>query len=188
MRLGLADGLFGRLAAAYGELHRHYHTLVHIVEMLDCLDRSRDLAVNLDALMLAVWFHDVAYDSKAARGANEAASADLLSALCPVEAAPAARAMVLHSAHHGTTDDPDTRLFCDLDLYRLAGPLETFLRHGEDVRREYAWVDDRAWASGRAAFMAALLQRPAIYQTAYWRDRLEGEARRNIAHLLENFS
>jgi predicted metal-dependent HD superfamily phosphohydrolase len=184
-RLALADGIFDRLVTAYGEPHRRYHILAHIVEMLDCLKRSRRLAVNRDALELAIWFHDVVYDSAAAHGANETASADLLSELCPVDAAKPARAMVLHSSHHGPTDDLDTRLFCDLDLYRLAGSLETFLRHGDDVRHEYASVDDDAWASGRAVFLGGILRRPVIYQTDYWRDRLEQEARSNIAHVLD---
>jgi len=184
-RAGLADGVFDRLAAAYGEPHRRYHTLAHIVEMLDCLDQSRHLAVDEDAVALAVWFHDAVYDSTVAHGANEAASADLLSALCPVAAAAPAHAMILHSAHHGPSEDPDTRLFCDLDLYRLAGPLETFLRHGDDVRAEYGWVSDDAWASGRASFMGGMLKRPVIFQTDYWRDRLEADARRNIAYLLD---
>lgn len=184
-RLSLDDGIFARLAAAYGEAHRRYHTLVHIVEMLDCLAESRAPAANPDAVELAVWFHDAVYDSTATNGANERASADLLSRLCPVPAAGPAHAMILHSAHHGPSDDPDTRLFCDLDLYRLAGPVETFLRHGDDVRREYAWIDDESWASGRARFMAGLLARPAIYQTDYWHARLEADARRNIAYLLD---
>jgi predicted metal-dependent HD superfamily phosphohydrolase len=184
-RHGLADGIFERLAAAYGEPHRRYHTLVHIVEMLDCLDQSRHLAADADAVALAVWFHDAVYDSTVAHGANEAASADLLSVLCPVDTAAPAHAMILHSVHHGPSGDPDTRLFCDLDLYRLAGPLETFLRHGDDVRAEYGWVSDEAWASGRAAFMGGMLRRPVIYQTDYWRERLESDARRNIAYVLD---
>jgi predicted metal-dependent HD superfamily phosphohydrolase len=184
-RVGIADGVFDRLAAAYGEPHRRYHTLAHIVEMLDCLDRSRRLAVDEDAVALAVWFHDAVYDSTVAHGANEAASADLLSTLCPVAAAAPAHAMILHSVHHGPSEDPDTRLFCDLDLYRLAGPLETFLKHGDDVRAEYGWVSDEAWASGRAAFMGGMLKRPVIFQTRYWRDRLEADARRNIAYVLD---
>ncbi len=187
-RVGLSDGVFDRLAAAYGEPHRRYHTLTHIVEMLDCLDQSRHLAVDEDAVALAVWFHDAVYDSTVAHGANETASADLLSAVCPVAAAAPAHAMILHSTHHGPSDDPDTRLFCDLDLYRLAGPLETFLKHGDDVRAEYGWVSDAAWASGRASFMGGMLKRPVIFQTDYWRDRLEADARRNITYVLENLA
>lgn len=183
-RLGLDGALYERLFTAYSEPHRHYHTLAHVVEMLDCLEESSELARDRDMLSLAIWFHDVVYDSTAPHGGNEAASADLLARLYAGPDAAPAHAMILHSAHHGPSDDADTRLFCDLDLYRLAGSYETFLRHGDDVRREYAWVDDADWAAGRARFMARLQERPTIYQTDYWRDRLEAQAQSNIARLL----
>lgn len=180
-RLGLADGVFDALAEAYGEPHRRYHTLDHIVEMLDCLAASVQPADDADAVGLAIWFHDVVYDTRLPHGANEAASADRLAASCAGPAATAAHAMILHSAHHGPSDDADTRLFCDLDLYRLAGSYETFQRHGADVRAEYGWVDDHAWAAGRGKFFADMQARATIYQTAYWHGRLEDQARDNLA-------
>lgn len=183
-RLGLEDEVFDRLSAMYWEPHRHYHTLAHVVEMLECLEESSDRIGDRDVMELAVWFHDAVYDSTAAHGGNEDASADLLSNICSGAAVAPADAIIRHSAHHGPSGDPDTQLFCDLDLYRLAGSYETFLKHGDDVRREYAWIDDDAWAVGRAKFMGRLQERPAIYQTRYWRDRLETQARSNIARLL----
>jgi len=183
-RLGLEDEVFDRLSAMYSEPHRHYHTLAHVVEMLECLEESSDLIADRDVMELAVWFHDAVYDSTAAHGGNEGASADLLSDTCSGAAVAPAHAIILHSADHGPSGDPDTQLFCDLDLYRLAGSYETFLKHGDDVRREYAWIDDDAWAVGRAKFMGRLQERPAIYQTGYWRGRLETQARSNIARLL----
>ncbi|MEM9683442.1 MAG: hypothetical protein AAF942_09265 [Pseudomonadota bacterium] len=187
-RLGLGDAVFERLAAAYGEPHRHYHNLVHVVEMLDCLEEAGHLAVDRDAVELAIWFHDVIYDSDAPHGANERDSAALLDELCPVPAAKPAHGMILQSIHHGPSADPDTQLFCDLDLYRLSGPLDTFLKHGADVRREYASVSDEDWAAGRAKFFAGMAKRPEIYQTAFWRERLEGQARANLAHAADETS
>jgi len=183
-RLGLSGALYERLATAYSEPNRYYHTLAHVVEMLDCLDESGHLARDRDMLELAVWFHDAVYDSTAPHGGNEAASADLLTELYTGPAAAPAQAIIRHSAHHGLSDDADTRLFCDLDLYRLAGSYETFLQHGEDVRREYAWINDADWTAGRARFMARLQERRTIYQTDFWRDRLEAQARSNITRLL----
>ncbi len=176
----MTDADFEALADAYAEPHRRYHTLVHILEMLACVDRSGDVPEDPDALMLAVWFHDIVYDSRAPKAGNEVASADWLTSVCATPAAAPAARMILHSAHHGPSDDPDTRLFCDLDLYRLAGPYATFQRHGDDVRAEYAWVDDAAWAAGRAEFLHGMLARETLYQTDYWHTRLETEARNNL--------
>jgi predicted metal-dependent HD superfamily phosphohydrolase len=183
-RLSLDESVYRRLADGYSEPHRDYHAMDHVLEMLDCLEQSGDLVEDRDVMELAVWFHDVVYDSTAPHGGNETASAELLAELCSGPAVSPAYAIIEHSSHHGPSDDPDTRLFCDLDLYRLAGSYETFLQHGEAVRREYAWIDDAAWKAGRTKFMARLQERPSIYQTDYWRDRLESQAQSNIARLL----
>ena len=179
-RLALADSVFDALADAYAEPHRRYHTLVHLLEMLACLDQSGEPAEDPDALALAVWFHDVVYDTRAPKAANEQASADWLASVSTAPAATPACQMILHSAHHGPSEDPDTRLFCDLDLYRLAGPYATFLGHGADVRAEYGWVDDAAWAAGRGDFLHGMLARATIYQTEYWHARLEAQAQDNL--------
>jgi predicted metal-dependent HD superfamily phosphohydrolase len=36
--------------------------------------------------------------------------------------------------------------------------------------------------------MGGMLKRPVIFQTDYWRDRLEADARRNITYVLENLA
>ena len=170
-----------RLKAAYSEPHRRYHTLSHILEMLDCFSQSPDLAEDRTALSLAIWFHDVVYDPTSPPGANEAASAELLEEMAKGRAVAPAIRMILHSAHHDVSADPDTQLFCDLDLYRLGVDEEAFLQHDDDVRFEYRHVSDADWRVGRAAFLDNMLARPTIYQTRHWRDRCEKQARRNLA-------
>ena len=64
---------FDDLAARYAEPHRHYHTLDHIRAVLEIVDRIGATARNPAALELAVWFHDVVYDTHA--GDNEEQSA-----------------------------------------------------------------------------------------------------------------
>lgn len=182
--LGLSDTVYAQLVAAYEEPHRRYHSLQHIVEMLDCLTQSRHVAKDPDAVALAIWFHDCVYDSHADHGENERLSAERLAELHAEAPSPAAQAMILHSAHHDASDDPDTQLFCDIDLYRLGVDFATFQQHGRNVRAEYDWIDDATWASGRSTFMQRFLDRPAIYQTDYWRDRLEKQARKNLTRMI----
>lgn len=183
-RMALPESARGPLFAAYSEPHRRYHTLDHVVEMLDCLAESRHLAANPDIVALAVWYHDVIYAPDAPAGGNERASADRLSADYAGGGAAAARAIVLHSAHHGPSADPDTRLFCDLDLYRLGVSHDEFRAHSRAVRFEYGHVDDAAWGRGRGDFFRGMLARRPIYQTAHWRGRLEAQARDNLARAI----
>ena len=187
-RLGLSDDLLAELIAAYGESHRRYHTLVHIVEMLDCHVESRHLAANPDTIDLAIWFHDCIYDATLDHGENERLSAERLGAVYAGDCSAAAQAMIRHSDAHGSSDDPDVQLFCDLDLYRLGVPFEIFDQHGRDVRAEYAWIEDDVWTTKRNAFFQALLDRPVIYQTDYWRSRLEKQARENLSRTIQSLS
>lgn len=187
-RLGLSDAMLADLIAAYGEPHRRYHTLVHIVEMLDCHAQSRHLAANPDAIDLAIWFHDCIYDAKFEFGENERLSAEHLGKVYTGECSAAAQAMIRHSAGHAASDDPDVQLFCDLDLYRLGVPFKAFDQHGRDVREEYSWIEDDVWTTKRNAFFQGLLDRPVIYQTEYWRDRLEDQARENLSRTIRSLS
>src|SRR5579871_3964915 len=55
---------YERLAAAYGEQHRHYHNRQHIAECLREFDEIRDHCQNAPALEFAIWFHDAIYEPK----------------------------------------------------------------------------------------------------------------------------
>ncbi len=187
-RLGLSDALLAELITAYGEPQRRYHTLDHVVEMLDCHATSQHLADSPDTIDLAIWFHDCIYDSTLEYGENERLSAERLGAVYDGDCSAAAQAMIRHSAGHAASDDPDVQLFCDLDLYRLGVPFEIFDQHGRDVRAEFAWVEEEVWTTKRNAFFQGLLDRPVIYQTVYWRDRLEKQARENMSRIIQSLS
>ena len=183
-RLALPAAAFDSLVAAYGEAHRRYHSLDHVVEMLDGLAESRHLAARPDTVALAVWYHDAIYAPDAPTGANERASAAWLAADYAGPESVAAQDIILHSTHHGPSDDPDTQLFCDLDLYRLGVGYAAFEAHSQAIRAEYAMFDHAAWTTGRSKFLRAMRRRAPIYQTAFWRDRLEARARDNLDRAL----
>lgn len=63
------------LVQAYGENHRHYHTMSHVLDMLKTLDESKENLEHADDVELAIWFHDAVYVPH--RNDNECASAAL---------------------------------------------------------------------------------------------------------------
>lgn len=67
------------LEAAYNEPHRHYHTLGHIKSMFEQLSaiqpESLFSACEIQILHMAIWFHDIVYDTSSTVGTNEYRSA-----------------------------------------------------------------------------------------------------------------
>ncbi|WP_040888854.1 HD domain-containing protein [Zavarzinella formosa] len=184
--------VFDRLVAAHSEPWRHYHTLEHIAEMLKVVGRLADSSNDLDAIQLAVWFHDSVYDPKAKD--NEARSADLMvEALSPYllreGLIPHIRDMILATAHTGNAStDPDTMVLLDADLGILASDEWRYLKYAEAIRREYDWVPDDAYRAGRTAVLQAFLNRERIYQTERFHAVAEEPARRNLAAEIERLA
>lgn len=178
-------GLFNQLVRAYGEPHRHYHTLQHLRECLAYAEASASLARRPEEVALALWFHDAVYDPR--RDDNEARSADwahasVLAAGCDPAVAERVRALVLATAtHEAAGGDADSRVLLDIDLAILGAPAERFAEYERQVRAEYAHVPEPDFRAGRARLLAGLLARPRLYATAPFHDALEARARANIA-------
>ena len=185
----IGEALRTELSALYRQPGRHYHGVAHIEALLALLDKHRADLSDSEAIEAAIWFHDAIYDSR--RSDNEARSAALAAEkLSPaVEPARLSRilAMIEATATHALPefDDEaamhDTALFLDMDLSILGAPKAAFDSYEAAVRREYAWVDDKAWRSGRAAVLRKFLARPRIFHTEAFRERFEAQARKNIA-------
>ena len=62
------------LLAAYREPDRHYHTLEHLRECIECLAACGDLAERPAEVEIALWFHDAVHDVH--RDDNERRSAE----------------------------------------------------------------------------------------------------------------
>lgn len=195
----LEGEVWGLLIEHYMSPGRAYHTLDHVVGMvrqvrelrgsvqLGTLPEADLRGVDFDVLELAVWFHDAVYEVGA--DDNELRSADL--------AAGAARAMgfaegqieqlkelVTQSAHRLPATTFAARLLCDIDLVLLGLPWEQFVAGMELIRRECAPMPKAADQFERAVMLRSFLARPAIFQTALYRDRFEVAARENLARFI----
>jgi pantetheine-phosphate adenylyltransferase len=177
---------------------RHYHTLVHLAELLGHLDEQRAAVTDADAVELAIFFHDVVYDASGGGGGkNERDSAELFrmfargarptggSAIGPLPAVESkvARWIVQTSDHRcADTDEHDCKLFMDFDMAILAAPPAEYRVYAASVRQEYAHHGTIAWAYGRSAFLSSFARSQApIFATAVFRERGEAIARRNAA-------
>lgn len=185
-----SGGVLNQLVAAYSEPHRHYHTLQHLREGLALIEAAAPLARRPAEVEVAWWFHDAVYDPT--RDDNESRSAEwardsLLAGGVAAEAADRVAGLVLatrHLAGEATADDPDTRLLLDVDLSILGATPARFDEYGQQVRREFAHVDDEAWRTGRRRVLQSFLDRPRLYALDQFHDVYEPRARDNLRRAL----
>ena len=188
-RLGVPEppGLLTALIARYHEPHRAYHNLRHIDECFDVLAPAAHLAGRLAEVYLGLWFHDAIYDPR--RTDNEEASADLarecvIHAGGETDSADRIHELIMATRHKGPAELADARLLADVDLAILAAPAPRFREYQAQIHQEYSWMPRDEFQRRRTMILKGFLERPAIYQTEWFAERLEKRARANIAEEL----
>jgi len=179
--------LYDQVVARYSEPHRHYHTARHLDECFAHLDDIGQLATHPAEVALALWFHDAIYEPR--RQDNEARSADwarasAVAAGAPPDSAHRVHALIMATRHDALPRELDEQVLVDIDLAILGAAPARFEEYERDVRAEYAWVPDFLFRAKRKETLQAFLARAAIYHTAPMRERLEAQARANLARSL----
>ncbi|MGL4552499.1 MAG: HD domain-containing protein [Gemmataceae bacterium] len=177
------DAAFDDLLARHAEPHRHYHTLTHVLAVLEALPGAGT------TLAVAAWYHDAVYDPRAAD--NEERSAGLmrrsLMMLPPDVLDEAARLIRLTKTHQAADDDADGMALLDADLAILGADVADYDAYAAAIRREYAWVPEADYREGRTAVLRRFLGRGRIYHTARMSGR-EGAARANLEREIEKWA
>jgi predicted metal-dependent HD superfamily phosphohydrolase len=176
-----------RLLAAYGEERRGYHDLTHLTEVLDHVATLAAAADDVEAVVLAAWFHDAVYAGAAddeERSAVLATEGLTAAGVAPERVAEVARLVRLTATHRPGPGDRNGQVLSDADLAVLAADEERYAGYVAGVRMEYAHVADDDFRRGRAAVLRDLLAKPSLFHTAAARDLWEERARVNVAREL----
>ena len=179
--------LHGDLLGRYAEPHRHYHTGQRLAE---CFEKVQDiiaLAEHRAEVHLGLWFHDAIYDTR--RHDNEERSAAWARSAAQVLGAASDSAqriyeLIMFTRHAAAPVGVDAQVLVDADLSILGATPARFYEYEAQVRREYEWVPETAFRSGRARILKEFLDRPRLYCTAHFRERYEDQARRNLRRSL----
>lgn len=178
------------LRSQYCRPDRHYHNLQHLEECLTFLAEARQQqnVPNADAIELALWFHDVVYDPRAAD--NEEKSAEVATQfLLRTGAVESLRLdvsrLILATKTHRHDEHSDAMWLLDIDLAILGQTEARFAEYEGQIRQEYSWVDEMLYRQKRAEIMDGFLSRPRIYATDYFHQRLDKPARANLHSLIQ---
>lgn len=175
--------LLERLVEAWREPHRAYHTMQHLQECLELLEAWVPAGEQRAHLGMALWFHDVVYDTRAHDSEDrsiELARNQLAGAGVSLQSIGRISRLIevtKHSAVAPTTDDE--HLMVDIDLAIFGASPARWDESCRQVRQEFAWVPLDVYCAKRGAFLDAVLARPRIYGTVHGVAR-EAQARSNI--------
>jgi predicted metal-dependent HD superfamily phosphohydrolase len=170
---------FAEVCGLYTDPGRHYHTLEHVKEVVSMVEHLGAHTLQLNAVCLAAWLHDVVYDSKASD--NEERSAHYAERLClelGIPEGPRVADLIRKTKTHKAGEDVDAQVLLDADLAILGASESVYRVYAQQIRQEYGWVPEPAYRQGRRQVIQSFLTRPRIY---YFLSRLENSARRNLA-------
>jgi predicted metal-dependent HD superfamily phosphohydrolase len=184
---GDAGPIFAELSERYAEPHRTYHALSHIQACLALFDEASHLTAQPHEVEAALWLHDVVYDPRA--GDNEEQSARwadrrLGEVGVPGEHILTIGDLILITRHNRVPSSADAQLVADIDLAILGAGQEAFDLYERQIRQEYDWVPEETFCRRRAVVLTRFLERERIYQTSFFRERYEAQARENLARSL----
>ena len=172
------------VVGAWSEPHRRYHDLAHVAAVLGIVESLAGSAADPDAVRLAAWYHDVAYDPT--RSDNEEVSAarariGLLGLVDDATLAEVARLVLLTAGHDPAPDDANGAVLCDADLAVLASPPPAYAAYASAIRAEYGHLPDEEFTAGRIAVLERLLGLPALFRTPAAAQQWSEPARANLA-------
>jgi len=167
---------------AWSQPHRRYHDLAHLAAVLGIVGALPG-PTDPDAVRLAAWYHDVAYEPD--RDDNEQVSAERaragLRGLVPDERLDEVERLVLLTATHDPADDDvNGAVLCDADLAVLAGPPDAYAAYASAIREEYGHLTDDEFTAGRIAVLEHLLALPTLYRTPEAAGQWAERARANL--------
>jgi predicted metal-dependent HD superfamily phosphohydrolase len=181
---GVLADLAIELFDAYCDKSRHYHGLNHLRQCFTVYDQQKPQEIDAGAVELALWYHDIVYNSRAKD--NEVQSAEIAEARVrhlirlPQETASLVRDLVLATCHTAQQTTRNAQVVVDVDLSILASDETTFLAYEKDIRLEYNWVPEPMYREGRLRVLQGFLNRPTIYNTPEFQKRFESAARVNL--------
>jgi len=175
--------IYDAIVSEYQSSARAYHNLDHVAQCLEKLDTLHSLCQAPRAVELAIWYHDIIYDSGAKDNEEKSgrrALSDLPAMGVSGALAEEVQRLILLTKHDCIPDDMDGRLIVDIDLSILAQPPEVFDRYERAVRTEYSWMPDEEFWHGRRDFLRAMLSRERIFCTERYARDFESAARKNL--------
>jgi predicted metal-dependent HD superfamily phosphohydrolase len=183
---------FERLFSNYTESTRHYHTPVHLKEMLDYIQALEETGLvaspaSSSILRLATFFHDAIYDPTSSQ--NEVASAALFDDFCQEKSLDSSiqtsvKDLILATEKHKVIEASSVEIvlqkhFLDMDMAVLGKQSSAYMAYAGLIRKEYNHVPWKIYCEKRAEILETF-GKGQIFQSELFQRLLETQAQQNL--------
>lgn len=183
----LTNELWTEIEKNYTSKKRHYHTLLHLDNLLTQLTEVKNEIQNWNTILFTLYYHDMVYNSL--KSDNEEKSAELAEKRLKqisvsIDTIEHCKNQILATKSHLTSTDSDTNYFIDADLSVLGQNWETYSLYYKNVRKEYSTYPDFVYNPGRKKVLYHFLSMDRIYKTDFFFNKFEIQAKRNLTNEL----
>lgn len=179
----LASSTYQQLTEHYNQPERAYHNLQHLTECFQHLYAYPHRIDHFAQLEMALWFHDVIYNPQSTSNEQDSANwaVNFLQA-CHVASQDVQliNTLIMTTQHHQATTNLE-KLMIDIDLLILASSATRFKQYEQQIRSEYQFVPNDVFAVKRKEILQHFYERSFIYQTDYFHQNFEQQARINLS-------
>ena len=180
------DSIYNDILNRYSESHRYYHTIDHVKACLCHLDSVENIANRRD-VEIALWFHDVIYDSF--KKDNEEQSAIFAGSALNVlreskQIIDSVKHLVILTKHPSDPKELHEKYLIDIDLSILGSTEDVYGDYEHWIRKEYSKVPSMLYRRGRKKVLRSFLDQTKIYTTELFSDKYEANARINLENAL----
>jgi len=150
----------------YCEIHRYYHNLNHIYQLLLLSKQHKELLKDYNTVDLSIFFHDIIYDPKSKQNEEESAILfqSLFQSLIDQSILEKVSSYIIATKNHlsfasNIPKDVDTDLlyFLDFDLSILGQNKQDYSLYSYNIRQEYCHVEKDIYCHERSKFLRHLI-------------------------------
>lgn len=179
----IIDNLWREISDGYSAPGRYYHTLDHIVQVLEELNSVWKYIKETDVCLFAVFYHDLIYDPLSGNNEEESAAiaGSRMSRLNVDERSiQACENFIMATKGHLPDDDNDINYFNDADLSILGKADHLYTGYAQLIRKEYSMFPDEIYNPSRRKVLHHFLNMERIFKSEAFHKKYEIPARQNI--------
>jgi predicted metal-dependent HD superfamily phosphohydrolase len=149
---GLINQYWNELLSNYTSYKRHYHSIVHIEQLLAFYFTYENLIADKNAVLFSIFYHDVIYNTLKKNNEEKSALKAKSQLLTICEDAFLIEKIVtyiLATQQHEPTADTDLQFLLDIDLSILGSDESIYKNYIQQIRNEYSIYPDFLYNNGR---------------------------------------